>query len=128
MFVVETTWQVKRSAHSWLTCLSLSRDVALQKIDAITDPRATHRLFEVAQNSFPVFFVSGYEHVSVSELRTRLKLVLPGDSEQMLFNVYRFSGEYRWSDPDPLYETSEHWHITPAFMKSLTDPDKWLFE
>jgi hypothetical protein len=130
MFVVETTWQGKKHAHSWLTCISRSREVALQQMAAITEPQATHQLFEIEQNSFPVFFVTGFKHVSVEELKTKLAEVLPGDSDDVLFNVYRFRDEYRWRDPDLRYQTEYHWHITPMSisMNSMREPETWLFE
>jgi hypothetical protein len=114
MFIVETTWQGKRQSHSWLTCVSLSRQVAETYSDAQSDPKASHRLFEVEGLGFPVFFVGvpeGYRHLSLAALKSHLAAAEVGMAEEMLFNVYRFSGEYLWSTPGR-DQTALHMHVT----------------
>jgi len=120
MFIVETTWQGKRQSHSWLTCVSPSRQVAEAYSGAQSDPKASQRLFEVEGLGFPIFFISapeGYRHVSLAALKSHLAAAEVGMPEEMLFNVYRFSGEYLWSTPGR-DQTSLHMHVT---SESLAD-------
>ena len=114
MFIVETTWQGKRQPHSWLTCVSPSREAAEKHCANQSDPKASHRLFEVEDQDFPIFFISvpgGFRHLSRAGLESHLATAEAGLPEEMLFNVYRFSGEYLWSTPSS-DQTAQHMHVT----------------
>lgn len=130
MFSIETTWQGKRNSHSWITCLSSSKEVAEAYAIAQVDPKATHRLFEISQNEFPVFFVGiqgGYRHVALHEIRELLATTLMGEPEEILFNIYRFSGEYRWSTQG-YDQTANHIHVFNESLQQYREREGELAE
>jgi hypothetical protein len=131
MFVVQTTWQRKRHSHSWLTCITPSRATAESRCRELADPAATHRLLEIPEEGFPVFFVSdpdGYRHVSRKQLQELLaSSAISGEGEEVLFNVYCFSGEYLWGAE---FEGGTEWHhhVTNESLAHFRSKEGTLFE
>jgi hypothetical protein len=116
MFGVESIFQGKsvRNRHSWLTCITSSRERAQKQITHLSARTAEQRLFEFDASEFPVYFVGAslnYQFVAPEQLIARLSSEPLGEPDAMLFNVYRFYREYLWSVPgEPEY--CSHYHIS----------------
>lgn len=96
------------------------------------EPTATNRLFEIPEEAFPVFFVSapdGYRNVSRVQLRDLLSSVSApsGEADDVLFNVYCFSGEYLWGG-ETGGSTEWHHHVTSESLAHFRNKEGTLFE
>jgi hypothetical protein len=134
MYVVESTFtgKNKRNRHSWLTCVTPSRQRALEQIDRLQQQSPEHRLVEVVGRSFPVYAVGGsldYRLVDADGLARKLLGHREGAPDTILFNVYVFRGEYMWSVPGQ-DGTCQHFHVdneTLARCQAAKDPIRTLF-
>jgi hypothetical protein len=116
MFGVESIFQGKsaRNRHSWLTCITPSRDRAQRQIAHLAERTVEQHLFEFDAAEFPVYFVGAslnYKFARREELIAKLNSEPFAEPGAMLFNVYRFYREYLWSVPgEPEY--CSHYHVS----------------
>jgi hypothetical protein len=113
MFGVESIFQGKNPSnrHSWLTCITSSREIAELNLTRTSVRAVEQRLFEFNARAFPVHFVGGslsYSFLPLAEVIAKLNSAPIGKPGEVMFNVYKFSREYVWG----VQENSSHFHIT----------------